>query len=89
MIVKLSGPSYNIITHTVNNKKNVHVLSLYCDCSMERCTFIVALKCFNNVLNDVYYCWNVGVVNKPKGQDFIVRFSQKNSDLNKVDIPEG
>ena len=28
------------------------------------------------------------VVNKPIGQDFTVRFSQKNSDLNKVDIPE-
>ena len=29
----------------------------------------------------------VGAANKPK--DFTVRFSQKNSDLNKVDIPEG
>ena len=34
-------------------------------------------------------CWNVGVVNKPNGQDFTVRFFQKNSDPNKVDIPEG
>ena len=29
------------------------------------------------------------MVNEPSGQDFTVKFSQKNSDLNKVDIPEG
>ena len=26
------------------------------------------------------------MVNEPNGQDFTVRFSQKNSDLNKVDL---
>ena len=29
------------------------------------------------------------MANKPNSQDFTVRFSQKNSDLKKVDIPEG
>ena len=28
----------------------------------------------------------MGVVNEPDGQDFTATFSQKNSDLNKVDI---
>ena len=28
------------------------------------------------------------MVNKPNGWDYTVSFSQKNSDLNKVDIPE-
>ena len=31
----------------------------------------------------------MGVVNEPNGQDLAATFSQKNSDLNKVDIPEG
>ena len=31
----------------------------------------------------------MGVVNDPNGQDFTVTFSQKNLELNKVDIPEG
>ena len=30
----------------------------------------------------------MGVVNEPNGQDFTATLSQKNSDLNKVDIPE-
>ena len=30
----------------------------------------------------------VGVVNELNGHDFTVRFSQKKSELNKVDIPE-
>ena len=29
------------------------------------------------------------MVNEPNGQAFTATFSQKNSDLNKVDIPEG
>ena len=31
----------------------------------------------------------MGVVKKPNSQDFTATFSQKNSDLNKVDILEG
>ena len=30
----------------------------------------------------------MGMVNEPYGQDFTFTFSQKNSDLNKDDIPE-
>ena len=30
----------------------------------------------------------MGVVNKPNGKEFTATFSQKNSDLNKVDILE-
>ena len=31
----------------------------------------------------------MGVVNEPNGEEFTATFSQKNSDLNKVDILEG
>ena len=31
----------------------------------------------------------MGMVDEPNTRDFTVTFSQKNSDLNKVDIPEG
>ena len=30
----------------------------------------------------------MSMVNEPNGQDFTVRYYQKNSDLNKVDVPE-
>ena len=31
----------------------------------------------------------MGVINDPNSQDFTVRFSQKNLEVNKVDIPKG
>ena len=63
-------------------------LSLYYDRRRNGpfCTFIVVLNAY--LMFVINYWWNVGVVNELTAQEFTARFSQKNSELNELDIPE-